>query len=134
MRIKNASSIPLNQNSGTLPDVSGAMLDWFQPMIFSLVSKSVTNFQNVETTTEVSFLGVIQPLGPRQLMIKPEGQRAWKWFQVHAEPALILSTDQIIEYEGVQYRVMAETDYRDYGYVEYHLVQDYTGSEPTVGS
>jgi hypothetical protein len=130
MIIKNGKDMPLNQNSGTLPDVSGAMLDYFQPMVFAVVVKTVDNFQAVETKSSVNFQGVWQPLSARQLMLKPEGQRAWKWFQVHAEPALILQTDQLITYLGVQYRVMADKDYRLYGYVEYHLVEDFTGSGP----
>lgn len=131
MIIKNGKDTPLNENSGTLPDVSGAMLDYFQPMVFGTVAKAVEGFQVVETKTSVSFQGVIQPFSDRQLMMKPEGQRSWKWYTVHAEPQLELATDEIITYLGAQYRVMSLRDYRLYGYVEYHLVQDYTGSGPT---
>lgn len=131
MIFSNGKDLPLNANSGTLPDVSGAMLDYFQPMVFGVVVKTVQNFQAVETKTSVNFQGVWQPLSERQLMMKPEGQRQWKWFWLHAEPSLVLEPDSIITYLGIQYRVMTQKDYRLYGYLEYHLVDDYTGSGPT---
>lgn len=131
-KIQNGKNTPLNANSGTVPNVSGAMLDWFQPMIFETVVKTVEGFQVVEDGTEISFQGVWQPFTDRQLQMKPEGQRSWSWFWVHADPSLILKNDEVIKYLGVQYRVMAQKDYRLYGYVEYHLVQDFTGAGPEV--
>ncbi len=132
MRFSNGADRPLNTNSGTLPDVSGAMLDYFQQMTFGVVTKTVMNFQVVETMLEVSFQGVLQPQSARQISYKPEGQRGWKWFMLHAEPALVLDLDQVVKYLGVQYRVKAQSDYRLYGYVQYELVDDFTGSGPTA--
>ncbi len=130
--IKNASSTPINQNSGTVPNMSGALLSWFQKMIFGLVVKTVSGFQVVETETQVSFMGVWQPLTGRQLLMKPEGQRQWDWYWVHSDPSLNLKVDDVIIYLGKQYRVMAKKDYSLYQYIEWHLVEDYTGSGPTV--
>lgn len=128
--IANAANRPLNQNSGTVPDVGDALLDWFQPMVFTTLVKSVDGFQNVETPTDVNFMGVWQPMSMRRLAMKPEGQRSWKWFTVHAQPSLVLEPDEIVTYLGEQYRVMAHKDYKLYGYVEYELVNDFTGSGP----
>lgn len=132
MIFTNAKNIPLNAQAGSVPDVSGAMLDWFQPMTFGVVVKTVEGFQSYETMTNVNFQGVWQPLTERQLLLKPEGQRAWSWFWLHAEPSLVLDTDQVVTYLGKQYRVMSNKDYRLYGYIEYHLVEDWTGSGPEV--
>lgn len=132
MIFKQGKNTPLNQNSGTLPDVSGALIDWFQPMIFGVVTKSVQNFQAYEEMVEVAFQGVWQPLQGKQLALKPEGQRAWNWFQLHAEPSLVLDIDQVVLYLGVQYRVMSQKDYSLYGYIEYHFVSDWENSGPTV--
>lgn len=131
MIIGNGKNTPLNALAGTVPQVGDAMLDWFQPMVFEPVVKTVSGFQVVETTTPIQFMGVWQPLTERQLMMKPEGQRAWSWFWVHADPSLILQVDSVITYLGVQYRVMTHKDFRLYGYVEYHLVQDWEGAGPT---
>lgn len=128
--IQNASAIPLNQKAGTVPDVSGALTDWFQPMTFTTIVKTVVGFEVVETPTNVTFQGVVQPLSARQLMLKPEGQRAWTWLKLHADPVLKLQVDDVVSYLGVQTRVMARKDYALYGYVEYDLVQDWTGAGP----
>lgn len=131
MIFSNGSSRPLNTNSGTVPDVSEVLLDWFQKMTFDVVVKTVSGFELVETTTPVEFQGVIQPLSGSQLMIKPEGQRAWNWMLVHADPSLSLDVDDVVLYLGTQYRVYQTKSYDIYGYREYQLAEDYTGSGPT---
>ena len=130
--IPNAKDIPLNQQAGTVPQMSGALTDWFQPMVFGRVTKRTVANQVVETKVPVNFRGVIQPLSERKLMLKPEGERAWTWLQLHSDVGLELNVDEIITYHGVQTRVMALNDYSLYGYMEYHLVQDWTGSGPSV--
>lgn len=128
--IFNAANRPLNVDTGTVPDVSGALKDYFQPMVFTTIVKSVVGFQDVETPTVTNFQGVIQPFTERQLMLKPEGQRAWTWFLLHAEPVLTLQVDDVTNWLGKQTRVMSRKDFGLYGYVEYHLVQDWEGSGP----
>lgn len=130
--IKNGKNTPINVATGTVPNVNAAMTNWFQPMTFGIVSKTIGGFQAVETMTKVSFQGVIQPLSAQRLYLKPEGQRAWTWLLLHADPSLILEVDSVVTYRGVQTRVMARKDYRIYGYVEYELVQDWTSSGPEV--
>lgn len=130
--IKNASSTPINANSGTVPNMSAALLNWFQPMTFGLLVKTVSGFQVVETEVPISFKGVWQPLSGRQLMLKPEGERAWDWYWLHSDPTLNLKVDDIIVYLGTQYRVMSLKDYTLYQYKEWTLVQDWTGSNPKV--
>lgn len=128
--IQNGKNTPLNTNSGTVPNVNGAMLQWFQPMIFTAVTKIVVGGEVIETGTPINFRGVIQPLSNRDLLIKPEGERAWTWYMLHADPSLSLNVDDVVNYLGQQTRVMARKDYRLYGYMYYELIQDYTGSGP----
>lgn len=128
--IANGANRPINTQAGTVPDVSGALTDYFQPMTFTIVTKEVVGFEVVETPEEISFQGVIQPFNERQLLLKPEGERAWTWFMLHADPVLTLQVDSVVDYLGEQTRIMSRTDYELYGYVEYHLVQDWTGSGP----
>ena len=128
--IQNAASLPLFYRSGTVPDVSGALRDYYQPMFFSKITKTVVDFQVIETTSPISFMGTWQPLSAQHLKMKPEGQRAWKWFLLHAEPTLILQPDDVITWNSIQTRVMARKDYALYGFIEYELVQDYLGVSP----
>lgn len=128
--ITNAKNRLLSQNTGTLPDVSGALTDWFQPMTLIRLVKTVVNFQIVETPTSVDGRGVIQPFSARMLSMKPEGQRAWKWWMLHVGPGLVLEPDEVFTYQGQNYRVKGQSDYSLYGYVQYEVIEDFTGSGP----
>ncbi len=129
--INNGKNTPLNVRAGTVPQMGGAMLNWFQPMVFAPVEKTVSGYQVVETEEPISFRGVIQPLTNRDLQLKPEGQRAWTWLMLHADPSLTLDVDDVVSYLDVQTRVMARKDYTLYAYVYYELCQDWEGSGPT---
>lgn len=126
--IKNGSSTPLNQNDTLLPDVGPALLDWFQDLTFTIITKTSENFVIEESRENVNFKGVVQQLSARELAIKPEGQRNFGWWQVHAEPSLILDNDNVIGYLGVNYRIMKRVNHKKYGYVEYHMVEDFDGT------
>lgn len=128
--ILNGKNQPINIQTGSIPDVSGALKDRFQYMTFETVAKAVVGFEVQETGTTVSFWGIIMPLSPRALQLKPEGQRAWTWLQIIAEPALSLDVDDVVTYNGTQTRIMSKTDYSLYGYVTYEAVQDWTGAGP----
>lgn len=128
--ISNAANRPLFARSGTVPDVSDAMQDYFQPMMFEKLTKTVVAGEAVETGVPINFRGVIYPFTDRQLYLKEEGQRAWTWFELFADPVLTLDVDDVVNYKGIQTRVMARRDYAIYGYVQYQLVQDFTGSGP----
>lgn len=132
--IFNAKDRALNANSGTMPDMGNTLNGWMQPISFGVVTKTVVNFQVVETQNLLSFQGVWQPFSARQLSIKPEGERAWKWYMLHAQIALPLKPDDVVTYLGVQYRVKSDSDYSLYGYYQYELIEDYTGSGPEVES
>lgn len=132
--IGNAKDRPINVQTGTVPNVSGAMQNWFQPMVFTLVTKTVVAFQNVEVANDIAFRGVIQPLSGRRLELKPEGQRAWNWSWLHSDPSLALDVDDVVYYLGVQTRIMSRKDYSIYGYIEYEIVQDWTGAGPVVAT
>ena len=128
--IANAADRPLFEKSGDVPDLSGALQSYYQPMVFEPVAKIVSGFQVVETGAPINFRGVVQPLSARQLQLKPEGQRAWTWMLMHSDPVLTLDVDDVVTWNGKQTRVMARTDYALYGFIEYHLCQDWTGSGP----
>ena len=126
--ISNASSKSITPNA--LPNMSGTILDWFQPLTFTRMTKTVVDFKLVESPSSVSFMGVIQPLSPQQLAMKESGQRAWIWKQIHALPDLVLNIDDVISFGSKSYRVMEKLDYTEYGYVEFHIVEDYTSDRP----
>jgi hypothetical protein len=130
--IANGANRPINFQTGTVPDVSGALKDYYQPLIFEQLTKTVSGFQVVETTTPIQFRGLIQPFTSRQLMLRPEGERAWTWFTLFSDPVLTLQVDDVVVWNGKQTRVMSRTDFSLYGYVTYSLVQDWTGAGPST--
>lgn len=121
---------PKSVPSGTVPDVGTAMLDYFQPLQMTTITKGVLGFQAIETGVVTKFRGVVQPFTGRQLLLKPEGQRAWNWMTLFSEPVLTLDVDDIMTFLGKDTRVMARKDFALYGYLVYELVQDWTGSGP----
>lgn len=133
--IANAANVPLNVQSGSIPNVGGAILDWLQQMVFTIVSKHTVGYQLIETSIDVSFWGVVQPLSGRQLQMKPEGQRSWKWISIFAQcdpegALLTLKPDEVIRFLNKNYRIINAKNYSIYGYIEYDLVEDYIGSGP----
>lgn len=125
--ILNGSDTLLSANSGTVPNVSGALENWFQPMTFSKVTKATVNYKVEEVFSVIDFLGVVDP-GTQPLLIRPDGQRVWQDFTCYTQIGVPLNPDDVILYQGVQYRVKAKRDYTLYGYISYELGQDYTGS------
>lgn len=110
-----------------LPNLSSAVRAWSQMLEFVIVSKSIENFETAETYTTRKVLGTKQPLKPQRIAIKPEGQRSWKWFELHLTPQVVLNIDDLIMFGGCdQFRVMAKSDYSEYGYISYEICQGFT--------
>lgn len=108
-----------------LPQMGEVIVSWFQPMTFDLVTKGIQDYDLAESLTTIQTQGVRQPFSVQQLAIKPEGQRAWKWETLHCLPDVKLNPDDIVIFNQVKYRVMEKLDYSEYGYLEYHIIQDY---------
>ena len=136
--IANAANVPLNVQTGTIPNVGGGLLDWLQPMVFTQVMKFTVAYQLIETITNVNFWGLAQPTQGRKLNIESHGQRKWAYITITAqdspEGALIsLKPDDVVTYLNIQYRVIGLKNYAIFGYLELDLVNDYTGSGPGPG-
>lgn len=118
----------LNQLSG-MPKMSAAFAGWFQSITLQVVTQTVGADHFVQQATKsVTFKGTIQPLSPKQIALKPEGQRAWTWLQIHCEGTnLTFQDNDIITYNGQNYKIMATRDYSLNNYIEYHAIQDYQG-------
>ena len=123
--VTSASSRSVQDTAIGLPSVRSTVTGWFRPLVLARVTKTVENFEVKETFRELSCLGVIQPLGPNQLRVKPEGQRSWEWKMLHTQPEVHLENDERFKIANVPYRVMSNQDYSEYGYRSYELVQDY---------
>jgi hypothetical protein len=130
--IWNASSVPLSEQPGTLPMFADVVASWFQLLTFEIVTKTVVNFQVVETTTPMNFQGVVVD-DTRKLDMQPHGQRLWKHKSLYCWPTVLLAPDDVVKYQGDQYRVLERRDFKEYGIVQYVLTQDFTGAGPVGG-
>lgn len=128
--IQNGANTPLSSTPGTLPDVSGALMDWNQKVTFSSVTKAIEGFEVKETMESVTFRGNIQP-NTNDLQILPNGQRVWESWELWAETALELDLDDVAGYNGLQLRVLKKQDWGKHGYRYYVLVEDWENNGPT---
>ena len=126
--IINGKDIPLNLASVQLPDMSAALGDLMQPMSFVRIDKTNLDGLVQEIQFPIVTRGVRGPWSPQKLAILPEGQRAWRWETITALADLILKPDDRILWDGIYFRIMAKTDYKEYGYVQYDIAQDYERS------
>lgn len=145
------SRAPLNIGSG-MPQMGAAFAGWQSPIVVykrtQLVLDGLVRYgalpsrwdrpdefydtqgevwdSPIPPVTQIGFNGVIQPLSPKNIALKPEGQRAWEWLQIHClAGALNLTTNDQIIYLGLDYKVMAVNDYSLNNYIEYHIIRDY---------
>lgn len=114
-----------------LPNMSDAFSGLVQQSQFALVRYVKQDGDTVESAEAVgTFLGSLQPLHPRNLLVKPEGWRKWKWWTLFTNTNQQLAVgDFVRDPRGLQYRVMAKTDWTQAAFNEYQIVQS-----PDIGS
>ena len=117
----------LNEISN-LPQMDETLTDWFYPIQLIKITTTIVNYEAVQTTQYINTKGDVQPLTEEEISLKPEEQRSWSWLQVHTMAKIQLQVGDKLLFDSVRYRVMARKPYYLYGYMEYHLVQDYEGS------
>ena len=109
-----------------MPQLKAVFTGWPVPITLQRITQTIVNGLRSQSKETISFKGVIQPLSKEELDLKPEGQRSWEWLQIHATAGETnLKTNDIIEYVGDDYKIMAKKDYTLNGYIEYHMVRDY---------
>lgn len=110
----------------TFPQMSAAFNGWRKPVTFTKITETVVEGDVELTETSIQMDAVIQPLDPEEVELKPEGQRAWQWLQIHGITSCNdLSINDRIVYNSIEYKVMAVKDYSLNNYVEYHITKDY---------
>ncbi len=116
----------LSQSSG-MPQISAAFSGWLSPIVLMKITQVIDNGFPIDVSEEIRFKGVVQPLSPKQLMLKPEGQRAFEWLLICCPAAqrVNLNVNDRIVYNGQKYKVMGQNNYSQSGFIEYHAVQDY---------
>ncbi|MCK5591648.1 MAG: hypothetical protein KAI72_06810 [Candidatus Pacebacteria bacterium] len=118
----------LNQTSG-MPKINCAFAGWQTNISVLVITQEIIDGFATDFEKTIEFKGVIQPLSPRKIMLKPEGQRAFEWLQVFcASMTLILKPNDKIIYNEKRYKLMADNDYSQSNFKEYHIIRDYMES------
>lgn len=113
-----------------MPNMRNTLTGWEAPLTLEKVTQSIVEGDRQEKKTKIDFLGCWQPLRDEQLQSKPEGQRSWSWYWIHAKAGTLnLKTQDKIIFNGVRYKVMSVKDYSLNGYIEYEAILDYQDSE-----
>jgi len=107
------------------PDVTEAFSDWTSTISFQLVTQTIYNFEVTNSSaTSVYFNGVLEPLTSQSLLIKKEGERTWKWWNLWTTQSLNLN-DFIQDTNNKIYKVMKISDWKYGGYYEYELTEKF---------
>lgn len=113
-------------NLSGMPQITSAFGGWMQRVSLTKVAQSINDGLVENSELQITFTGTIQPLSPKELMLKPDYERAWTWLQIHCVSGrLDLNPNDIIVYNGKNYKIMAIKDYSLNSYIEYHAVADY---------
>ena len=109
----------------SMPDGSQGVMRLLSPLIFEKLQ--VTNISGLAQKVPIwiKTLGSIQPLSARALLVKPEGERSWKRYQIHTATNVDLNNNDRIRIRGHLYKVMAKYDYSRSGFFEFHVVGDF---------
>lgn len=115
-----------NQNLSNMPNMSATLTSWLIPLTLEKITQSIVDGDVVQSIETIDFKGVFQPLKDEQLQFKPEGQRSWEWFWIHAQAgSLNLQTQDKIIFNNKRFKVMSVKDYSLNGYIEYEVIRDY---------
>lgn len=108
-----------------MPNLSNTVRRFEETMQFQIVNKAIVDGDVVETSKApviLWFEGSLIPKNPRELVIKPEGQRKFKWWDLYTD--LELKVDDVIkDIHGLTYRVMSSTDWEQAEYHMYELME-----------
>jgi len=113
--------------SNDLPDMSQGVQMFFQNIVIELIYKQNDHGFLDETPTVIKTQGVRVTQTSRQLAMKPEGERKWKWSTLFMvpDPKRSLKEDDRLKIHGIKYRVMSDTSNLEYGVASFELIEDY---------
>ena len=112
--------------TGQFPQMGEVLDGWEFPLTLIKIKQNIVEGDVVTQEEKIDFLGVWQPLKDEQLQFKPEGQRSWSWYWIHAKAGTLnlLTGDKII-FQNKRFKVMNVKDYSLNGYIEYQIIEDF---------
>ena len=110
----------------SFPDMVQGFGDWTEPIQFIRVGKTPVDHEISEDLSNVvPFDGQLDQQSARQVSLKPEGMRSWRWWNLATTKDLAM--DDMIKNGNVMYRVWHKTDWSRAGYYHYEVYESYQG-------
>jgi hypothetical protein len=98
-----------------LPDMSDVLEEFSQSITLKRTTQTVVNFRPVETTVDSIIQAVVQPANKEK--INP-AIIDWSLKYVLVHTAEIILNNDVILYNGLNYKAVEDGDYQDYGFTE----------------
>jgi hypothetical protein len=108
-----------------VPNMRGAVINWFRPFRGVVVTTTIVEGLSTEVSRPFNCAGFFKPMKARDVLIKPEGDRAFRWFVLYTGREIDFKPNDVVIRKGVPYRVMGPWQLEDYGIKRYELVEDY---------
>ena len=107
------------------PNMSSAFQNWTETGPVQIVRSILVEGEAQKKTRTVTASTCVQPLSAQKIAMKPEGERAWKWWQIVASLELDAEIGDLIEIGRVGYRVLGRWDYSRNGFRQFEATEDY---------
>lgn len=114
----------------SVPNVGSVLNGWMKRRHIGFVTKTKTNHKIVQTVNFVWLYCNKQSLSPTEVARKPEQQRNWKWENICFKGLVQLRIDDVIVVDGRNYIIKSYSDWNEYGYSKYDMIEDFKGVLP----
>lgn len=109
-----------------MPNMRNTLTGWEVPLTLVKIKQEVVDGDVIKSEQLINFLGCWQPLRDEELQFKPENQRSWSWYWIHAKSGTLnLQTQDKIIFQGERFKVMGVKNYSLNGFIEYQIIRDY---------
>ena len=120
-----AGTRDISESALTVPNMRGAIINWFRPLQAERITTTIVDGLAKEIRRPFNTAGVFNPMKPREVLLKPEGDRTFRWFVLYVGREIELKPNDVVIRKGVPYRVMGPLPIEDYGIKRYELTEDY---------
>ena len=124
--IINGKDLPFGQSLACLPNVSAAVIDYFQPVTVGIISATQVNGRTHTIVNQYINTQGVRIATNNKLVITKTGERFFAQEEVYFLSEILLKPDDLFLFNTLQYRVLAVEAWPEYGYNKYLVIQDYT--------
>ena len=110
-----------------LPNMSSVIDQFTQEITLIKLTEVIDKGFVTYTEQEINFIGVVEPVKPENLKVRPEGERGWKYQEIYTTTEQNLKIAEKIKYAGTRYKIIEVNNYEAYGYFKYLIIEDYDG-------